>query len=96
MIFKSSFFKTFLVFSFCIKTYGIDLSEQETFVPIDAGVGSSSNPSPVDHIGTGYLFEKLGLKKEKTGLSVEGLWVCDGDQLLSGGKPHKKKEPLII
>ncbi len=62
---------------------------------IDKGVGVSSNPSPSDHIGTGYfgqkLFEALGINEEDTGLSLESLWILDGNQLLSGGKPHTHK-----
>ncbi len=81
-----------IFFSFIAQVSVIaNLEQEEVFIPIDQGVGSSSNPSPVDHIGTGYLFEKFGLKEDKTGLRIEGFWICDGDQLLSGGIPHKKK-----
>ncbi len=51
---------------------------------IDEGVGVSSNPSPSDHIGTGYLGEKLFKKwhEKNTGLSLEGLWIFDANALL--------------
>lgn len=55
----------------------------------DEGVGVSSNPSPCDHIGTGdlarELFSGFGLDEEKTGFSLESLWILDGNQLFSGG-----------
>lgn len=53
---------------------------------IDDGVGVSSNPSPGDHIGTGYLGDRLfGKRGKENGFSLEGLWILDGNQLLSGG-----------
>lgn len=62
---------------------------------IDKGVGVSSNPSPSDHIGTGDLGEKIlevfGLGDVETGLSLEGLWIVDGNQLFSGGIPDTKR-----
>ncbi len=90
-------FKLFLISFLFAKIQASAIPEkdlEEPFIPIDQGVGSSSNPSPANHIGTGYLFEKLGLKKETTGLSIEGFWIFDGDQLLSGGIPHEKKSTL--
>ena len=57
--------------------------------PIDQGVGVSSNPSPSDHIGTGYLGDRLletfGKNSSETGFSFESLWILDGNILLSGG-----------
>ncbi|MDR3623535.1 MAG: carbohydrate porin [Chlamydiales bacterium] len=62
---------------------------------IDKGVGVSSNPSPTDHIGTGYfgekLFETFGWRAKDDGLTLESLWILDGNQLLSGGKPSQDK-----
>lgn len=94
MTFKSYFFSFFFVAAQAGAIAQLETPKEEPFFPLDEGVGSSSNPSPVDHIGTGYLFEKFGLKENKTGLRVEGLWIFDGDQLLSGGLPHKKKGSL--
>lgn len=63
----------------------------------EKGVGVSSNPSPSDHIGTGYLWDQsldaLGIEEE-TGFSLETLWIVSGDQLFSGGVPHTKKTTL--
>lgn len=56
---------------------------------IDDGVGVSSNPSPCDHIGTGYIGRKLFGRQSP--FSMEGLWILDGNQLLSGGEPSKNK-----
>jgi len=73
-------------------------AEQIPFPYIDKGVGVSSNPSPSDHIGTGYLgkklFDVLGVKERETGLSLESLWIADGNLLLSGGKPDAKKDTV--
>ncbi|MEI8364874.1 MAG: carbohydrate porin [Parachlamydiaceae bacterium] len=70
-------------------------AEAPSFYPIDKGVGVSSNPSPSDHIGTGYLgqklYEVLGGKEHETGLTLESLWILDGNQLFSGGVPCKNK-----
>lgn len=64
-------------------------------IPIDKGVGVSSNPSPGDHIGTGYLGNKLFKlvtgKENNTGFTLEGLWILDSNQLITGGKPCTKK-----
>lgn len=73
-------------------SYGIDQ------IPIDKGVGSSSNPSPADRIGTGAvgdtLFNSFGLKKDETGFSLQGLSILDGNTLFSGGKPHTDKNTV--
>lgn len=57
--------------------------------PLEKGVGVSSNPSPSDHIGTGYfgdkLFQAFGVDSKETGISLESLWILDGNQLFSGG-----------
>jgi len=70
-------------------------AEQVDQFPIDKGVGASSNPSPADHIGTGYLgrklFEALTGEENDTGFSLEGLWILDTNQLLSGGNPCTDK-----
>lgn len=80
-------FSTSLVFSEQVETILI--------YPIDKGVGVSSNPSPSDHIGTGYLgrklFEALGQEDKETGFTLESLWILDGNQLLCGGKRCKNK-----
>ncbi len=68
-----------------------NLSGQD--VPIDKGVGVSSNPSSADHIGTGELGKKLlnlwGIDDEETGFSLEGLWILNANQLFSGGKENR-------
>lgn len=65
------------------------------FFPIDEGVGVSSNPSPSDHIGTGeladLLFELATGYENDTGFALEGLWILDANQLLSGGECCKPK-----
>ncbi len=87
---RQDFFKVFyfLVFFTCSFGYSIEY--------IDEGVGVSSNPSPSDHIGTGYLGEKLFKKwnEKNTGLSLEGLWIFDANALLSGGISHESKRTV--
>ena len=64
----------------------------------DEGVGIIGNPSTPDHIGSGYLgekiFEAFTGKKNNTGFSLESLWVLDGNQLLSGGIPRADKSSV--
>lgn len=68
--------------------------EYEIRLPIDEGVGVSSNPSPSDHIGTGFLGRELLKIAPDTGFSLESLWILDGNQLLSGGVTGKKKQTV--
>lgn len=78
----------------------LSFSEQveQTPFPIDKGVGTSSNPSPADHIGTGYLanrlFELHTGRENETGFTLEGLWILDDNQLLSGGIPCTNKQTI--
>jgi len=68
-----------------------DEMQQPPIHPLDDRVGVSSNPSPGDRIGTGELFDHVVGITEETGLSLEGLWILDGNQLLSGGQSCKRK-----
>lgn len=62
-------------------------------LPIDKGVGVSSNPSPADHIGTGYFGRNfLGIDEDETGFSLESLWILDGNYLFTGGKPCEARD----
>jgi len=85
-----------LLLSACLVYSG--QAEQPPSPYIDKGVGASSNPSPSDHIGTGYLgrkiFDSLGGQDKETGFSLEGLWILDGNQLLSGGESGKSKSTV--
>lgn len=87
-------FKRFIIFFLVLTT--CSAFSHPIRHPIDEGVGVSSNPSPSDHIGTGYLADKLFEmwtgEKNRTGFSLEGLWILDGNQLFSGGKPHTDKQ----
>ncbi len=89
-------FQRFIIFSVALLALKCSLlADHSPKCPLDEGVGVSSNPSPTDHIGTGYaanqLYEWMTGKKNNTGFTLEGLWILDGNQLISGGIPNTSK-----
>lgn len=93
-----SFSPLFFLFILALLPFYVFTLEQNPWFPIDKGVGVSSNPSPGDHIGTGYMadeiYKAITGSKNNTGFTLEGLWILDGNQLFIGGQPNTHKDSL--